>query len=123
MDLYFEAYSGIAGDMTIGALLDLGADKEVLIEALKSMNFGEYKLIFERCKKKGIEAFQFDVITEENSHEHHHHHYMNTNTAMEKERDIIMSMDIATNINMRVRGVVVAMSIFMNMNIIMFTEV
>ena len=41
MDLYFEAYSGIAGDMTIGALLDLGADKEVLIKALKSMNFGE----------------------------------------------------------------------------------
>lgn len=74
MDLYFEAYSGIAGDMTIGALLDLGADKEVLIEALKSMNFGEYKLVFERCKKKGIDAFNFDVITEENPHEHHHHH-------------------------------------------------
>lgn len=84
MDLYFETYSGISGDMTIGALLDLGADKEVLINALKSMDFGEYELVFDRCKKKGIDSFNFDVITKENphnhchchgeEHEHHHHH-------------------------------------------------
>lgn len=74
MDLYFETYSGISGDMTIGALLDLGADKQVLIDALQSMNFGEYELVFERCKKKGIDAFKFDVITKENPHEHHCHH-------------------------------------------------
>lgn len=70
MNLYFETYSGIAGDMTIGALLDLGADKEVLIKALESMDFGDYKLDFKRIKKNGIDAFKFDVILEEHHHDH-----------------------------------------------------
>lgn len=71
MDLYFELYSGIAGDMTIGALLDLGASREKLEHALNSMDFGEYELVFERTLKKGIDAYNFDVLLKE---EHHHSH-------------------------------------------------
>ena len=43
MDLYFEMYSGISGNMTIAALLDLGADRKKFEQALQSMNFGIYK--------------------------------------------------------------------------------
>lgn len=75
MDLYFEMYSGIAGDMTIGALLDLGADKEKLIKALNSMEFGDYELVFDRTKKNGIDAFDFDVkLKNHHHHDHHHEH-------------------------------------------------
>lgn len=79
MDLYFETYSGIAGNMTIGALLDLGADKNALIDALNSMDFGDYELNFEKVKKNGIDALSFDVILphhheEDHHHEHHEHH-------------------------------------------------
>lgn len=40
--LYLECYSGISGDMTVGALLDLGADKNVLEDALKSLPIGGF---------------------------------------------------------------------------------
>lgn len=74
MDLYFELYSGIAGDMTIGALLDLGASREKLEHALNSMDFGEYELVFERTLKKGIDAYNFDVLLKEGHHHNHEDH-------------------------------------------------
>ena len=79
MDLYFEMYSGIAGDMTIGALLDLGASKEKLIEGIKSLNLTGYELVFDRVKKNGIDAYNFDVILEDHDHHHDHHHVHNHN--------------------------------------------
>lgn len=75
MDLYFEMYSGIAGDMTIGALLDLGASKEKLVEGIKSLGLNGYDLVFERVKKNGIDAYNFDVILAGHNHHHHHDHH------------------------------------------------
>ena len=75
MDLYFEMYSGIAGDMTIGALLDLGASKEVLVKAIDSLKIDGYDLVFDRISKSGIDAYHFDVLLKDNhSHDHHHDH-------------------------------------------------
>ena len=74
MDLYFEMYSGIAGDMTIGALLDLGASKEKLEAGIKSLGLTGYDLVFERVKKNGIDAYNFDVILAGHDHDHHHCH-------------------------------------------------
>lgn len=73
MDLYFEMYSGIAGDMTIGALLDLGASKEKLEAGIKSLGLGGYDLVFERVKKNGIDSYNFDVILADQDHHHTHH--------------------------------------------------
>ena len=75
MDLYFEMYSGIAGDMTIGALLDLGASKEKLVEGIKSLGINDYDLVFERVKKNGIDAYNFDVSLAGHNHHHHHDHH------------------------------------------------
>ncbi|MFA9462973.1 MAG: nickel pincer cofactor biosynthesis protein LarC [Velocimicrobium sp.] len=77
--LYLECYSGISGDMTVGALLDLGANQQKLIETLKSLPVDGYQLEMKRCKKCGIDSFSFDVILEQDDNEKHqneqkHHH-------------------------------------------------
>lgn len=72
--LYLECYSGISGDMTVGALLDLGARREVLEEALKSLGVGGYHLHFGRKQKCGIDGYDFDVHLEEAEHGHEHGH-------------------------------------------------
>lgn len=77
--LYLECNSGISGDMTVGALLDLGADKEVLVKTLESLRLSGYHLHFGRTKKCGLDAYDFDVHLEteavhEHSHEHEHIH-------------------------------------------------
>ncbi len=71
--LYLECYSGISGDMTVGALLDLGASRSVLEHSLESLGVGGYHLHFGRKKKCGIDAFDFDVHLEEEGHCHEGH--------------------------------------------------
>jgi uncharacterized protein (TIGR00299 family) protein len=75
--LYLECFSGISGDMTVGALLDLGAREEVLRRELGKLPVDGYEIKIGRTKKCGIDACDFDVILteEEHSHEHHHHHH------------------------------------------------
>lgn len=63
--LYLECYSGISGDMTVGALLDLGAREEALREALEALPLKGYEIRIGRMKKCGIDACDFDVILEE----------------------------------------------------------
>ncbi|MBS6517058.1 MAG: nickel pincer cofactor biosynthesis protein LarC [Clostridium sp.] len=72
--LYLECYSGISGDMTVGALLDLGASREHLTEELGKLGIGGYHLHFGRTQKCGIDAYDFDVHLEEEAHDHHHDH-------------------------------------------------
>lgn len=74
--LYLECFSGISGDMSVSALLDLGADEKVLCEALESMLVDGYKIEIKRRMKCGIDACAFDVILEENlNHKHSEHHH------------------------------------------------
>lgn len=67
---YLDPFSGISGDMTVGALIDAGADPKALIEALKSLGTGaEFEV--EKTKRRGIAATKFHVrATETKSHRH-----------------------------------------------------
>ena len=74
--LYLECYSGISGDMTVAALLDLGASEEKLRQALDSLGVGGYHLHISQVNKRGITAKDFDVHLEEEAcaHDHPHEH-------------------------------------------------
>ena len=52
--LYLECYSGISGDMTVAALLDLGADEQVLRHALASLPVKGFDISFYRIKLRII---------------------------------------------------------------------
>jgi uncharacterized protein (TIGR00299 family) protein len=70
--LYLECNSGISGDMAVAALLDLGADKEVLKKALKSIPIHGFRIKISRVKKAGLDVCDFHVILDE-AHENHDH--------------------------------------------------
>lgn len=77
--LYLEGASGISGDMTVAALLDLGASREKLDAVLKSMNLEGFEYQVSRKSSYGIAGTDFDVILHdhhhhEHEHEHGHHH-------------------------------------------------
>ncbi len=70
--LYLECYSGISGDMTVGALLDLGADRKKLETVLQSIPAGGFTTKITAVSKSGVEACDFDVILDA-EHENHDH--------------------------------------------------
>lgn len=85
--LYFECFSGISGDMTIGALLDLGADKQMLLKAIDSLMIDGYKLKISETQKCGITATKFDVILESESQGHHEHDHHEDHSHEHHEHD------------------------------------
>nr|WP_300822508.1 nickel pincer cofactor biosynthesis protein LarC [uncultured Schaedlerella sp.] len=70
--LYLECSSGISGDMTVAALLDLGADQEVMKKAIASLTVEGFSTEVSRVKKSGLDACDFLVRLDE-GHENHDH--------------------------------------------------
>jgi TIGR00299 family protein len=79
--LYLEPFSGLSGDMLNALLLDLGADRKHLEEALKTISLDGYHLHLDRIAKSSIWGTDFDVHMEHGEKDHgiagdfdHHHH-------------------------------------------------
>ena len=62
---YFDCFSGISGDMTVGALLDAGLEIETLEKELNKLGLSGYQLEVNKVVKKGISATQFKVKIKE----------------------------------------------------------
>lgn len=99
--LYLECRSGISGDMTVAALLDLGATEENLRRTLAQLPLEGYEIRIGRVQKSGLDACDFDVILEEeHSHGHgahgHHSHGEHSHTHEHRTwRDIEEMLDKA----------------------------
>lgn len=70
--LYLECASGISGDMTVAALLDLGASEETLRCGLASLPVDGYQVVISRVSKSGLDACDFSVVLDQ-AHENHDH--------------------------------------------------
>jgi uncharacterized protein (TIGR00299 family) protein len=71
--LYLDLIGGIAGDMFIAALLDLGVDAKKLERELKKLKLDGYHLHISRGQKSAISGIKFDVHLA-HAHDHHHDH-------------------------------------------------
>ncbi|QCX34043.1 nickel pincer cofactor biosynthesis protein LarC [Caloramator sp. E03] len=73
--LYFDCFSGISGDMTIGALVDLGVPKDYLLSELNKLSISnEYEIEIKKGSKCGISGTDFKVILKHHHHHDHHDH-------------------------------------------------
>ena len=60
--LYYDCFSGISGDMNLGAMIDLGVDKEYLTTELKKLDLSGYQLKIAREKRNNIEGTRVQVV-------------------------------------------------------------
>lgn len=69
--LYYDCFCGISGDMNLGALIDLGVDKDYLIKELSKLKLdAEYEISIKKDIKRGISGTRVDVILAETDHHH-----------------------------------------------------
>jgi pyridinium-3,5-bisthiocarboxylic acid mononucleotide nickel chelatase len=67
---YLDAFSGISGDMLVGALADAGADQDAIAQAIRSLDAGA-AVSFEKVQRGGIAATKYRVAVED-GHGHRH---------------------------------------------------
>jgi uncharacterized protein (TIGR00299 family) protein len=77
---YLDAFSGISGDMLVGALADAGADQAAISSAIAALEIGA-AVSFEKVKRRGIAATKFHVAVE---HQHAHRHLSHIVKIIEK---------------------------------------
>ncbi|WP_062106648.1 nickel pincer cofactor biosynthesis protein LarC [Bacillus niameyensis] len=90
--LYIDCFSGISGDMMVGALIDAGASFEKIETELKKLDVHGYTLNQKKVVKEGISSVKFDVILDEEhgneQHQHHDHdHEHHTHTHAHQHHD------------------------------------
>jgi len=74
--LYFDCFSGISGDMVLGALLDAGLPLDDLKRALGSLAVSGYDITTSRVLRAGVSATKFNVIEHnDTSHLHQPHRH------------------------------------------------
>jgi uncharacterized protein (TIGR00299 family) protein len=77
---YLDAFSGISGDMLVGALADAGAGQTAIASAIAALEIGA-SVSFEKVKRRGIGATKFHVAVE---HQHAHRHLSHIVKIIEK---------------------------------------
>ncbi len=105
-ELYLECYSGISGDMTVAALLDLGVPGEYLIEELGKLHLDGYEIKISKTKKNQIMATDFDVILkDEHGHSHEHtseehgtHTYIHVHNSYREIKKFILASELSEKV-------------------------
>ena len=89
--LYYECFSGISGDMNLGAMVDIGIKPEYLIKELKKLNLKDYELKIYKDQRKGISGTKVDVLIKglagnslQDNNQHNHRNLSDIKTIINK---------------------------------------
>ncbi|MDF2881935.1 MAG: hypothetical protein K0R54_2492, partial [Clostridiaceae bacterium] len=101
--LYYDCFSGISGDMNLGAMIDIGVDKDYINKQLAKLNINEFELDIKKDSRKGISGTNLNVLVHNNddhleNHEHNHHMEHHHHRNLEDVRNIIMGSQLNDNI-------------------------
>jgi len=97
---YFDCFAGISGDMTLGALVDAGADFAALESELAKLGVHEYDLNAEKVVKRGISATDVTVALHHHDHGHGNEHHSHGRSFSEIKR-LIESSDLSAGVKSR----------------------
>ena len=65
---YFDCFYGVCGDMILGALIDLGVEKDFFIREIEKLNLSGYKIHFKKIQCDDISATDVDIVVSEKQH-------------------------------------------------------
>jgi len=101
--LYYDCFSGICGDMNLGGMLDLGVDKDLLLDELGRLNLEEhYNIDIRKETKRGILGTRVEIKLDypsqavADNHCEHHSHARNLKSITNLLEDSSLSESVKT---------------------------
>jgi pyridinium-3,5-bisthiocarboxylic acid mononucleotide nickel chelatase len=98
--LGYDCFSGISGDMNLGAMLDLGVDKAYLINELNKLNLKGWELIVVKDQRHGISGTK--VTVKQTRHEHIHRHLSDIEKIIKDSGLDIKTQELSMKIFMKI---------------------
>ncbi|MCI0523222.1 MAG: nickel pincer cofactor biosynthesis protein LarC [Bacteroidales bacterium] len=103
--LYYDCFSGISGDMNLGAMIDLGVSRDALISGLQKLNISGWKLEITSDQRHGISGTKVTVVTDDLSghpsepgHNHGHNEPDHLHRNLGDIEKIIRNSDLPENV-------------------------
>ena len=108
---WFHCFAGTAGDMTLGALIDAGADPTAVAEIIGRLDLDGYALTFEPVLRCGVAATHAIVVVDDHSHDDHHGHDHSHNDRSDDDhhghrpyrviRELLLAADLPARVRQR----------------------
>ncbi|HEX3089849.1 MAG TPA: nickel pincer cofactor biosynthesis protein LarC [Ilumatobacteraceae bacterium] len=98
---WFHCFAGTAGDMTMAALVDAGADPLVVADIVGRLDLDGYALTFEAVMRCGVAATQAHVVEFDHAHSDDHEHHEHPHRGYREIRDLIDDADLPERVRDR----------------------
>ena len=96
----YDCFSGISGDMNLGAMIDLGVDKDHLINELAKLNLKGWELIVQKDQRHGIHGTK--VTVKQTRHEHAHRHLSDIEKIIDDSNLDVRTKELSKKIFMKI---------------------